>query len=682
MAQILQDGRIEFLDGRILYHDTPINGADFLELVPLLKQIDPRLGAVTMAAFPSGGGGPSLFGNQTSGPGTPGAPGPAGPQGQTGVPGPTGPNDGPPGVTGLPGSTGPSGPTGLGVTGPAGPTGPRGATGLPGPTGVGVTGPQGQTGLGTTGPAGSTGPQGQTGTGITGPAGVTGTGVTGPQGQTGAGATGPAGPTGPAGSIVNDIFASDRVVDPAGAGTDTTLAAALAALPTNGGTIYVKAGTYSVSATETLPLKNVTIIGGGGNTAGPGIDLDATIFDLGANAIFLFDTAAGGGGTTFASYTFRAFKVIGTSTAGQGFINVPVGALGAGVLCEEIHVEDVQDVIQSVNQDIDVTFRDCTLNPKTATASLWHASGPGGELNWDHVNANLPVSGSANAITGGPTWNVSYSYLGGGGGPSSFTVQNINWVVFFLGKNNDRADVSINAAIATITSCEFIGVTLNVNTTLFFCTNSWFSGSSNGVTGQVVLNGVGGEGNSVITGTTFDASGAAAGRGLDLVDVADVDISGCQFLGHTNEGLRASGSSAFSVTGCRFTETVPVNETVNTVSGQYSGNQGFTGSIITGTTSTVDGRRVRTVTGDTTLDILDETVLVDATGGNVTINLPIAATVPYKRYNIKKIDATANTVTVDPNGAETIDGAATAVISTQYETLSPESDNVSAWWIV
>lgn len=180
MARILSDGRIEFNDSRILYHDTPITGADILELIPLFKQIDPRLGAVTMAAFPSGGGGPSLFPSSGSGA--------QGPQGVTGLPGPTGPANGPQGQTGLPGSTGPAGPTGLGVTGPAGPqgqTGLRGPTGLAGPTGLGVTGPAGPTGL-----RGPTGLNGPTGVGVTGPQGQTGSGVTGPQGVTGPSGTG------------------------------------------------------------------------------------------------------------------------------------------------------------------------------------------------------------------------------------------------------------------------------------------------------------------------------------------------------------------------------------------------------------------------------------------------------------------------------------------------------------
>lgn len=475
--------------------------------------------------------------------------------------------------------------------------------------------------------------------------------------------------------MTDDIFAADRVVDPAGAGTDLTLAAALANLPTDGGTIYVKAGTYAIAATMTLPAKNVTIIGGGANLNN-NADPNATIFDLGANAIFLFTTPVGG--SPGYSYSFRSFLVEGTSVAGQGFLNSPVGALGVGVLGENLQIRNVQDIFASVNQDNTVVLRDCILRPTTATASLWHASGPGGEYKWDNVFAKMPTAGSANAITGGPDWDVTYSYVGGGGGPNTFVVQAINWVNFFLGRENDKATVTIGGGISTIVSCQFIGVSLIVDTTLFFLSNSWFSGSSLGTNAQVLLN----ADNITITGVNFDASGAASSIGVDCVDVDNIEISGCQFEQHDTAGIRASGTSTLSVTGCRFDETVPVRETVATVSGKYAANQGFTGSVLLGPTSMVDGRNTRTVTGNTTLDDDYETVNVDATAGNVTITLPLAAAIPFKKYNIKKVDASANTVTVDGNGVQTIDGALTQVITTQYASITPQSDNVSAWWIV
>ena len=72
---------------------------------------------------------------------------------------------------------------------------------------------------------------------------------------------------------------------------------------------------------------------------------------------------------------------------------------------------------------------------------------------------------------------------------------------------------------------------------------------------------------------------------------------------------------------------------------------------------------------------LDETnrlVTVDATAGPITITLPtITAASPSilgARYDIKKTDASANAITV--SGAETIDGAATATLAAQYDSIS------------
>jgi hypothetical protein len=64
----------------------------------------------------------------------------------------------------------------------------------------------------------------------------------------------------------------------------------------------------------------------------------------------------------------------------------------------------------------------------------------------------------------------------------------------------------------------------------------------------------------------------------------------------------------------------------------------------------------------------DDVVLCDATGGAFTVTLPKAGLFTGKQVIIKKIDASANAVTIDGNGAETIDGAATVAMSTQYES--------------
>lgn len=71
----------------------------------------------------------------------------------------------------------------------------------------------------------------------------------------------------------------------------------------------------------------------------------------------------------------------------------------------------------------------------------------------------------------------------------------------------------------------------------------------------------------------------------------------------------------------------------------------------------------------------------DATSGAIVATLPTAAFGGGRIFIIKKIDASANTVTIQGNGAETIDGTNTRVLSTQYSSLIIQS-NGTAWFIL
>lgn len=93
------------------------------------------------------------------------------------------------------------------------------------------------------------------------------------------------------------------------------------------------------------------------------------------------------------------------------------------------------------------------------------------------------------------------------------------------------------------------------------------------------------------------------------------------------------------------------------------------------------GTVIRTVTTTQTLTVADGTVLGDATAGSIVETLPLAADCPGKIMNIKKMDASANTVTIDGNGTETIDGALTVVLGTQYASRQIQSTG-AAWVII
>jgi len=111
-----------------------------------------------------------------------------------------------------------------------------------------------------------------------------------------------------------------------------------------------------------------------------------------------------------------------------------------------------------------------------------------------------------------------------------------------------------------------------------------------------------------------------------------------------------------------------------------------TGLLVFGTSPTIATPSLtlkgNTVTvGTTGLGSSNEVVFADAVGGNITLNLPAASSNAGRRYYIKKIDSSSNSVTVDGNASETIDGATTVSTTTQYSGWTILCDG-SNWSVV
>ena len=92
-------------------------------------------------------------------------------------------------------------------------------------------------------------------------------------------------------------------------------------------------------------------------------------------------------------------------------------------------------------------------------------------------------------------------------------------------------------------------------------------------------------------------------------------------------------------------------------------------------------KAIVTKTAAYTATLFDDIIICDATGGAFSITLPVAATASGKVYHIKKIDVSANAVTIDGDGAETIDDSATLILTSQYDAAQIVCDG-SEWWII
>jgi len=88
---------------------------------------------------------------------------------------------------------------------------------------------------------------------------------------------------------------------------------------------------------------------------------------------------------------------------------------------------------------------------------------------------------------------------------------------------------------------------------------------------------------------------------------------------------------------------------------------------------------VNSTTSSITIAAETKLQLVDATSGPVTITLPTALEATNRVLTVKKVDATANAVTIDGSGTETIDGAATRSITAQWDSMTIVS-NGTTWY--
>ena len=82
-----------------------------------------------------------------------------------------------------------------------------------------------------------------------------------------------------------------------------------------------------------------------------------------------------------------------------------------------------------------------------------------------------------------------------------------------------------------------------------------------------------------------------------------------------------------------------------------------------------------------TMTVTDSVVTGDATTAAFSLTLPTSVGITGRQYTIKKIDVSANGVTVSTTSSQTIDGGTTAVLSTQYASITVVSDGAN-WLII
>ena len=187
----------------------------------------------------------------------------------------------------------------------------------------------------------------------------------------------------------------------------------------------------------------------------------------------------------------------------------------------------------------------------------------------------------------------------------------------------------------------------------------------------------------VLNGTTFDANVNATKQTI------------------TAEAVSSTSNRTYAIQVDNSTDDLVVNVPWTDNNTTYSAGSGL---VLNGTTfdaqvdnSTIiissdtfqvpdsgitEAKRQRTV--DTTLvdtnTITKDVNLIDATAGNILVNLPSPPLSAGRILYAKKIDSSANTVTLDQNGSETVDDGTQYVLYNQYESVTLICDGTD-WFV-
>jgi hypothetical protein len=107
----------------------------------------------------------------------------------------------------------------------------------------------------------------------------------------------------------------------------------------------------------------------------------------------------------------------------------------------------------------------------------------------------------------------------------------------------------------------------------------------------------------------------------------------------------------------------------------------FNGANFTGIPSASVNYSYATKTSAYTITASDYTIGADATSAGFTVTLPTAVGIPGQAFVIKKIDSSANAVTIGTTSSQTIDGATFYVMGYQYQSVTVQSNGAN-WLII
>ena len=277
--------------------------------------------------------------------------------------------------------------------------------------------------------------------------------------------------------------------------------------------------------------------------------------------------------------------------------------------------------------------------------------------------------------------HVNKSTVGGEGGyiyvdnPANSTLNNSVGIKF---------GTSSGASFASVPTGEISNIVTNASNGASDLHFGTFNGTSSGERMRITSGG-----NLGIGYTTPAASLAVNGKALINTNT-DNGVDALQVNGSMNVSARATATNLSVTTNATVGGTLNVTGSttlgavttgaINASSVDADTGNGSFGNVYSGGIVQMLGVNVkyRNISATYTATTSDD-YFINITSGTFTLNLPTAAT-PYGQVYVIKNSGTG-TVTVDPNGSQTIDGATTFTMNVQNGSITIIGDG-SNWKIV
>lgn len=376
------------------------------------------------------------------------------------------------------------------------------------------------------------------------------------------------------------VVASDREDYPL---TEAGLAAAIAALPAEGGEIWVGQGTITLTGSITID-RNVKLIGAGRATTVITPAASVTAFSLGAFQLVMRDMEFRGNGTQKLILLTAAGSVtdlqnvrVGGIVGGFGgtpldtFLDASGSSFGGSVRLTDSDF-NLDNVFIANGNTLSLSMEMCNVGALTSI-SLPGSASQNGAYNCSFSAATIevraiPVSG---CLFSGNVTFVGGTFADG----CTVTATTITF-----GNNCKATNCSLTGAVTTGDNCQISNATL---------TSTLSAGETSIYSNCVIAGAVtaGGTGVKMFGCKLASFTSSTAGRDNHV-------IKGCTFTGAGNNCTLTDSD------GCVVEGNVncQVNETATSDSNVFANNTGFSGSTIVGPNDTVDGTRRFSSTGN------------------------------------------------------------------------------------